>query len=504
MNVEDGAKHSGKFAVDGKDIDGELIFSGDNTNLSLHHGDHFRPFKVKDRCVLGTLRDLTRVSLHQCLLPQVPASNWRHELGSYYTARITPHFVLIGGQHLKPTDKRLKSVHFVLKDAAVIFPDYNAFSTAIRVTPRKLRSLLKATEEVIEEKIPIGKYPEVAYFTGRQLIFEAETVLGKISASHMPTINSGSPRGVSISNRIGCEIKFANPASFEEAILKLQSILPFFAIIAGRGQEIESLKVQLKGKPKEYAFLDVYWCHPPRREGKDERSPDPSDLPIDGVRHPQAFSETLTRWLQRHDEWKEARSRFANSFAKENFFDLDRLIGSANMFDLLPESAVPEAVLLGEEMRVARDTSKKLFKALSDSPERASVLSALGRLGQASLKRKVRHRASIVMVAFEDKLPNLLEVLDLAIDARNHFVHGTSQNIDYVSHFFETVAFFTRTLEFVFFASDFLEIGWDVRLWKEHGTTLSHPFASFLYNYPFYLERMREVLPVGHKLNSPQ
>lgn len=502
LDTKDGAKYSGKFAVDGKDIDGELTFAGQDTELLLYHPEFFNPERMDDHCIHGALRDLTRVSLFGCIGPSASGSSWSQHLGSYKSASLGAHFILHGRRHLSPTDQLIERLHFVLKDGSVVFQDYQTFARALRVTPELLRPIVRETEKVIKRRIPIGKHPQIAYFTGRFEIFKAKTVIGKISAHHLPSLGSGGPEGVGFKNRIGLEIAFPEPLTFDDAIKALFKVLPLFEIIAGRRQEVETLSLRLKGKDRFLSTLDVYWCHPPRRKSGGGRNPMSIDMPIDVAREPKAFAQVLTNWLERHEDWRAARGRFSKSFSQENSFDANRLIGSANMFDLLPSSAVPKKVTLAKDLRDAQDASRDLFKALPDSIEKESVLNALGRVGHATLKRKVRHRAAAVVTAFGSTLPNLLDVLDMAVDARNHFVHGSESKIDYVGHFFATVGFFTLTLEFVFVVSDLLEAGWDVQAWRKKGSTLSHPLKRFIHEYPESLKELRGLLPEGHKLKA--
>lgn len=502
LDTSDGSKYSGKFTVDGVEIGGELTFAGSDTRLLVHHHEFFRPDNIEGRCVHGVLRDLTRVSLFGCLAPSIPARSWSQHLGEFESANIQPHFVLHGRRHLSPGDKLVRSISFVLKDAAAIFPDFMTFSTALNVKPGQLRDLLGETQKVIKRRILLGKRPEVMYFTGRFEIFKAKTVLGTISAEHHPSFSMGGPNGVHINNTIGLEISFPKLLIFDEALRALLDVLPFFEIIAGRRQEVESVSVRLKAKERLLSFLSVYWCSPPQRKGSRKGEPQSIDLPIDATRTPKAFATVLANWLERHEAWKVARSRFSASFSKENNFDTDRLIGAANMFDLLPSTAVPKNVPLSKELKEARDASRALFKVLPETVERESVLGALGRVGHATLKRKVRHRAGPVVEVLGTRLPHLLEVLDLAVDARNHFVHGTETKIDYVDHFFDTVVFLSLALEFTFAVSDLLEAGWDIQQWLKQGTTMSHPLAQFLYNYGTYLQGLRDVLPDGHKLKT--
>lgn len=76
LKTDDGAQYSGRFEIDGQTLDGELTFDGRRTTLYVHSPEFFRPDEVEDRCVKGVLRDLTKVSLFDCLAGGVPGSSW--------------------------------------------------------------------------------------------------------------------------------------------------------------------------------------------------------------------------------------------------------------------------------------------------------------------------------------------------------------------------------------------------------------------------------------------
>jgi len=92
-------------------------------------------------------------------------------------------------------------------------------------------------------------------------------------------------------------------------------------------------------------------------------------------------------------------------FAQQKSYDIDRLIRSANMFDILPDSAVPPETLLSKEIISAKDNCRRMFKALPESPERDSVLSVLGRIGKSSLKNKIRYRGNILIAVLKNTSP---------------------------------------------------------------------------------------------------
>ena len=93
----------------------------------------------------------------------------------------------------------------------------------------------------------------------------------------------------------------------------------------------------------------------------------------------------LGRWLAVDHDRADARVQFSDGFSNGNQYDVRRLVSSANMFDILPASAVPNDVELSDELQKAKAEARRIFKDLPRSAERDSVLGALGRLGKASL-----------------------------------------------------------------------------------------------------------------------
>jgi hypothetical protein len=163
------------------------------------------------------------------------------------------------------------------------------------------------------------------------------------------------------------------------------------------------------------------------------------------------------------------------------------------MFDILPESAVPPDVQLPDDLKSATEQCRAVFKGLPQTPERDSVLSALGRLGKSSLKRKIRHRAQLIVDTVGERFPSLFDVTDEAVNCRNHYVHGGESRFDY-NREFNTVVYFTETMEFVFAASDLIEAGWDAKTWNETSMTLGHPFASYRSKYMENLSKLQSLL----------
>jgi hypothetical protein len=297
--------------------------------------------------------------------------------------------------------------------------------------------------------------------------------------------------GIRITNRIRVTISFDSSATFQEAMLRTATLLDFFGLVTGRPQSLVELKLSSELAS---TALRVDWImFPDRKTKRSDTEPHPAEVLVDGVRDSAQFSAVLAGWLVRQGEFRDARQRFFESFGEQEVYGIDRLVASANMFDILPPSAVPQDVQLTAELQEAKSKCRDVFKALAESPERDSLLSALGRIGKSGLRSKARHRARILLDALGKRLHEIDVVLTEAVNCRNHYVHGSEPSFDYAQNF-DMVAFFVDALEFVFAASDLIECGWSVSTWSKRGSSLSHPFARFLHSYPLRLNELKRLL----------
>ena len=457
----------------------------------MRDDDRFSPFALADGCITGILNDLTKVTLLDRITLSGPGSASRGG-EQYHYAKLFPHFVLTGQCHIAPNDPIVSRIRVFIEDASELFYDFDAFGTVIDSRPH-IDSI--ATANGLDRQIPIGPEPQIVYFAGKREIVSVETVFGIVRAQHNPSWCLPSPRGVRIDNNISITLEVVEPIAFAEAIDRLLRVLRFLELVIGRPQNLQNTAV-LVGAGAEQQWLKVHWSHQPSRDesrGSGRRSPQPADMLLMPIEHPEEFCRVIDFWLKNDDERQDARGRFHTSFAMQRTYTVERLVASANMFDILPKSAVPHDVDLSADLRQAKTVCEKEFKNLPDSYERNSVLNALGRVGKASLKHKARHRGQLVVTAFGGRASELLFVLDAAVDCRNHYVHGTSSRIDYSKNF-DVVVFLTNTLEFAFGASELVEAGWEIQRFAGRGSTMTHPYGSYLVTYKSNLEALKALL----------
>lgn len=342
-----------------------------------------------------------------------------------------------------------------------------------------------------------GALPHIFYFNGKLELLSTTTSLGVVSARYRLVIPSPSANGIHLDADVVLAIDFPSAITVEHALRAMSDLVRFCEIAAGRPQNVTDIKVDLDEEQGIHRQqLDLIWPLGPRRDAEDEWEPaNWYDLPFCPSREPEKMSKVLAAWLARNEEWRTARLRYSTSFAYQRHYDPDRLVGAANMFDLLPDSAFPSPDPIPDDLAEARCKARALFRSISHGDDRNSILGALGRIGKLSLKKKVRSRVRIIARQVGDLFPDLELVADNAVDCRNYYVHGTRPKLDYESGE-SLVTFFTDTLEFVFAVSDLIDAGWNSNECIRRYTTMSHPFGRYRVSYARDLAELKALLPI--------
>ena len=337
-------KHSGKFTIaPDKEVFGELILEGADSCLDVWINNPHDFFNLqKSRTITGVLHGSKKaVSLISCWM--VSEVKRKDKL----IVRIGANLVLIGDNHFLPDKDKVYEVNLVFDDIAALFPN--------------------------------------ASNNGMGNIFVANTKLGKISASYTNILD---PLGIfgdmekdviSVNLR---PVKTCFKEVMERTLYKIQGLL---GLLIGRSQNI--VELTMITEPDE-APLQIYVHRLPEYRRFNNTESCPQSL-INATQQPKEFARILENWFERDNTWHEARRRFFNNVGKQNTYSEARLIIGANLFDILPEDAVPSKIRLSAELECARDQCKSIFKKLKEkTPERARLLDALGRIGQSSLREK--------------------------------------------------------------------------------------------------------------------
>ncbi|WP_234729970.1 ApeA N-terminal domain 1-containing protein [Acidocella facilis] len=475
----------------------EFLLDGQNSYLKIHSPQSLH-FWTPPAVIFGVLGNGAHIAFYDCVSlgeqssfivgkSKIPIAAMR------YITTLFPHGVVIGGLSLTE-NVRFCSVQISVDDAAEIFYDFDTFGY-VSSPHQCIEFILEKTKEKRGRSITAGENPIICYFTGKEKICEIDSSFGKISVNHTVSESHGLSKGIHLDDRIFIDLQLQKGDEFSKVLDKILVLLRFFQIMAGRPQNLLSIEAQIDDGTGSCQKVDIYWPYKPlRRENGD--NPNPTDILINGSISKDQFTSVMSKWLDFDATRLEARVRFADTFSNQNFYDTDRIIAAANMFDILPPDALPsEKFQLPLELMRAHEVAKKEFEQLSQSPERDSILSALGRLGSLTLKRKVKYRASYITPLLDDKLPDLDFVLSEAINCRNRYVHGSFSRVDYGVVGKELVPFLTDTLEFVFGASELIEAGWNIFEWVMRNSALTHPWRVYFFHYKENLNKLKVLFP---------
>jgi hypothetical protein len=391
--------------------------------------------------------------------------------------KIFPHFVAQGSVFFDPKTPSITRVAFRFTDIDIMF-DRSGSIGSFHTSPALMKSILNDSPE--GNAISVGERPVVSYYNGEGKVWGLQTSIGMITVHNVIEVGARQP----FSHRLEMAITFESPLDFKTAVERLQRLRHCLVVVAGRAQSLDPIKLTLDKsvapEAKRPPQLKLEWCLSPQGPTDLDFPPIRPSLPLDPLRRPAEFSAVLAGWFDKEDAWYWPRARYVEGVEHGRSYSSDRLVAAANMFDLLPDSAY----LLSEplELRVAEAAAqaKKIFQALPDSIERSSVLSALGRLGKLSLPKKVMQRGNVVLSHFGARLPSLQKVLKAAIQCRNHLVHDSEFDLNAVDEYF---ALMTDCLEFVFIASDLIDLGWQAKDWSASCGGSGHRFAEFIHTY---------------------
>ena len=470
-------------------MQGTLSLDGPNTLLYLWSNSVLNINLSANKTITGILDDQRKVSCLECVIANEGSHGLGHNI-SYYV-QVFPHYVITGHRHFADADNDISEISFVLDDIKTLFKDTDAFG--IEFGPRwhsVLRQIIDSKN--LNHAIDIGDHHLIAYYTGKGEIFSSDTVIGRISAHHAPSVRSGSSDGACIANEIFASIKFDEAINIIDAFSRMYAAVRFFELIVGRAQNF--VEVNIYTTDQGPLGSAVYNSNYPRyqRSGRDVE-PISYDMLIDAVRDPNVFASVLAAWVKRHIDktWFTPRWMFFRGWSSRSY-NPERMVSAANTFDLLSEEEFPNNAVLPGELALAVAEAKRIFRDLPQSMDRDNVLNALGRVGKWTLKKKIRHRSRPLLDCIEDKLPELPEVIDEAVNLRNLYVHGSPPRIRIDCS--RVQSFLTDTLEFIFSASDLVEMGWDIASWCQASRHLNHPFGFYIDSYRKNLSELKMLL----------
>lgn len=497
-------QYNGVFLSSDSQFAGHLSIAGADSLVKLIGKSFWARPETEYADIHGMLGDGRKASLLNCAFHG--QTQYRFDENTQFESKFFPNYVVVGEEFIRSDEPVIRAVRYHFENVASLLSGHKTFQS-LHPNPNDVRRLLeedhKRSEKIAEQhgrpkrlfEPEIGEHPHLLYFSGLWEVIASDTKLGRISLTNRTSHGAGTAAGIGIDNEVTANIEFVEPKSLSAAIHALYTLHGLFELSLGRRQRYRWIELELTHRTKDderelHQTARLYWSLCNERV-EDNSKTSLVDIFLAPDRRPEEFAKVVAGWMDSASIMGDPRERFATAFFGR--YGINRIIGAANMFDLLPESRAPKKKEPDALLKAAAEQCRKTFAALPDSFAKQSVLSALGRVGTASLRDKVNHRADKVMAAGSDKFLDLYLPCNHAVLARNHYVHGSQASFNYQEHFTE-FAFITDTLEFVFAISDLLDLGWDLKNWMGEGTSMSHAFSAYILNYPENMRRLKALV----------
>ncbi len=505
--MESAQAYSGIFSPTEFPGGGHLIIAGERSWLKLVAKNDVSIGAKEFQDFHGLLADGRKASVLQSIWR---GSKYPSSKQAPYEINFFPHYVVLGKSHIRTNDTIISAIHYSFENAHCLVSGNETFRS-LYPTREEAQTLLEAEHRRMEEMAKkygwgtkpfapeISEHPHLLYYSGAWEIASAAADIGTVSLHNRPSFNSGSSEGIWIKNEVSVTFRFHELKALPETTRALTRLHKFFELVLGRRQRLLRIELETTHAEKRadnepaFPWHELHWSYCNEGFQGETRPTSLLNVAIRPDSQPEQFSTVVSAWLNTATEMGEARGRFATAFFRGSY-DVDRLVGAANMFDLLPESHTPKARDVDPVTRDAVESCRKIFEELPHDFVRQEVLSALGRVGKSSLRDKVLHRAKLIQSHVPDRFEGIELPCIQAVKCRNHFVHGSGAEFDYRQHF-GAFAFLTNTLEFVFAISDLIDLGWSFANWRENGFSIGDTeLADYVINYSHDLASLKALL----------
>lgn len=497
-------QYNGIFLPNDSQFVGHLNIAGAGSTLRLVGKDFWGYPRGEFTDIHGILVDGKKASILDCVIQE--KKQYRFDKDTQFESVFFPNFIVIGEEFISSDELIIQAVRYHFDNIASLVSGSKTFRSLwpdAEEARRILEEDHKRSEKIAEEhgwskplfNPEISEHPHLLYYSGLWEIIALQSRVGKISLTNRPSFSTGNAAGVGISNQVVANIEFTEPKSLIAVIHELQNLHGLFELSLGHRQRYRWIELELIYRSKETErdmpqTVRLYWSLCNERVKNDSKV-SLNDILLAPDRRPEEFTKVAAGWMNSTENMLDPRERFATAFFGP--YSINRIVGAANMFDLLPESHAPTTKEVDAPLRDAVIQCRKIFSDLPESFARQSVLSALGRIGKASLRDKIYYRAEKIIAVAGRKFPELHLPCHQAVICRNHYVHGSKRAFDYQENITE-FAFITDTLEFVFAVSDLLDLGWDFSSWLHEGMPMTHPFGAYVINYSQNIAHLKEIV----------
>ena len=401
-------------------------------------------------------------------------------LGTEFKKTVEAFYCVLGACYLGGKDQIISSVLFTFGQSKTMFESRRDFC---------LYSHSSATPLAEALSLPDVENQLFSHFNGVHILSDIFLPNSKITFENDVRTNLGGTSGIQIDNEIITKIEFSEHRDFYDMMTNIMSLRRFVEAIIGRKQSINNLRiVTCRDGIERKLEIIAPWLDDAE---KPENKTIVSDLLINPSLDREKFQELASNYISSDTQKKNVRESWQR-YSQQNLSE-DRLVGLANLFDLIPKETYPSKFELTDTETKLLEEFRISFKNLpQDSKSRGSILGAIGRVKSFTLRDKITFRAMQIKNAAENAVLEDIEKVIKSIHlCRNHFVHGSEPEFKYDEHW-GLVQFFIETCEVIFLFSDMIECGWNPNDYlnraRMNSNRVSGYFTRYNENYNYLIQ----------------
>lgn len=441
-------EHQVFLTLDGQNLTGKLVLAGKDTLLTVHAKEPVvqLPEYIECECQGGQ-----KASLLNCLNFGSGNSSYYKEV--IYSAQAFPNVVVLGPRYCTADEPSVASFSFHLSDAEQLFFDIEPWIHRDRYTSGDDQQSFTYTFS----------------FSGPGVIFEALTAIGKVTAYHAPSFKGPGMSGFSAKNQVLVSIEPDRPVSIETLIALTYRFKHFAEVCSGKPQGINNISFLSTEKIDEDRpiSLDVILSHSENSNGREGYAAGYQMLAAPCLDRSE-FEALVVRWFDVNDHRRRvALSRFSLNLMNESYYDSNRLITAASLFEWFDPSRKVE---VSADITSVIDQTKEALSALPESDLKKRLLGVLGNTDSETLQMKIRRQLDGVLAVLngysEFDRRKAERIIALAVKCRNSLVHGIGdkkRDKKIISVLDAHQVFLTETLEVLFACLCLHTAGWNIR-----------------------------------------
>jgi hypothetical protein len=347
---------------DGTKAFGKLKINGKHTRLSLFSSNPLIGKPEDSALIYGVLNDLTQVSLIDCIQQKVGTKHSRHS-GADLTVEyqdVFPHCIALGQRRFNPKVEKIHRILLRTDQLSKILIDKDITGSAFSISENVAGQIIRNHFASAQINVASIKNPTIYYDSGLDSISLVQTGKLRLSISIWR-------RAQKVSGFLGPKlepwliVEPSEPLTLSEAKSALLKIMLFLDLVSNSQNKVKAIKIDVDRSDPVNGMLDLVFSYrflgsPKQRR----RNAFLDEMPINYSTENADFERVFVNWSRFHSERESSRLRIASSL-RSNLFSINRLIASANAFDLLPNNCKPPPLARDPEIdRVVRDFRKQL------------------------------------------------------------------------------------------------------------------------------------------------